>query len=38
MKQLSQLQNDEGYLRRMASVAELFDMSSYFNILMRKLV
>ena len=32
------LQNDEGYLRRMASVAELFDMSSYFNILMRKLV
>lgn len=32
------LLHDEGYLGRMASVAELFDMSSYFNILMRKLV
>jgi len=32
------LQMDEGYLRRMASVNECFDMSTYFNILMRKLV
>ena len=32
------LRMDEGYLRRMASVNDYFDMSSFFNILMRKLV
>ena len=32
------LRADEGYLRRMSRVSDLFDMSSYFNILMRKII
>ena len=34
----AKLRTDEGYLRRMASAKDYFDMSSFFNILMRKLV
>ena len=37
-QQLSCLRTDEGYLRRMASANDYFDMGSIFNILMRKLV
>ena len=32
------LRSDDGYLRRMASANDYFDMSSFFNILMRKLI
>ena len=34
----AKLRTDEGYLRRMASAKDYFDMSSFFNILMRKLI
>ena len=32
------LRSDDGYLKRMASANDHFDMSSFFNILMRKLI
>lgn len=34
----AKLRSDDGYLRRMASANDYFDMSSFFNILMRKLI
>ena len=34
----AKLRSDDGYLRRMASANDYFDTSSFFNILMRKLI
>lgn len=34
----AKLWSDEGYMRRMASARDYFDMTSFFNILMRKLI